>query len=447
MLDANRAIVNIPVLTRTVPPPYDSEKVKQRMEDIRRHIRSCPVSLLRPFFYLSEVSTRSKDSRVLLPRLIEHDRSPLGRLVASDHPNVKVTLCRVELYSRTKFIQKIQLIMPRVLRTALGTFHPKVQVVDDTVLLTGANLGEDYFTDRKDRCLMVESPSLADSLCRWSDFVSRPDWSSPFVMNEVFISSRVIHESQRLLKRQETEEQRQLRISEHEDKDYQAVVLPRLSHWSKQTADTDGCDVIHGDAQISRTITRYGLPTLFATSYFNPNKSLLKMLAGRSEGMNGEELNALGYGKSLMVTSSRECNSFNRGYKSIIPQLYESIASNIDWTQLPYWKFLEYNSRGPGSFHAKGLWWLPTPSPAGSPQSPKAITDVGSSNYGNRSEGRDLEMNFLLKTRDLKEINSLQREANEIIKHCNPPKDRQFGGGFRALVRALSRNRFILSLL
>ena len=41
------------------------------------------------------------------------------------------------------------------LREIFGVHHIKAHVFDDNVLITGANLSEDYFTDRQDRCMVI----------------------------------------------------------------------------------------------------------------------------------------------------------------------------------------------------------------------------------------------------------------------------------------------------
>ena len=40
--------------------------------------------------------------------------------------------------------------LPTTLRETLGTYHFKSVIFDDTIMLTGANLSQDYFTNRKD---------------------------------------------------------------------------------------------------------------------------------------------------------------------------------------------------------------------------------------------------------------------------------------------------------
>ena len=41
------------------------------------------------------------------------------------------------------------------LREVFGVHHMKAHVFDNSVMITGANLSEDYFTDRQDRCVVV----------------------------------------------------------------------------------------------------------------------------------------------------------------------------------------------------------------------------------------------------------------------------------------------------
>lgn len=44
----------------------------------------------------------------------------------------------------------------------LGIQHMKLYLVDDTVIISGANLSNDYFTNRQDRYVMIEDQRLAD---------------------------------------------------------------------------------------------------------------------------------------------------------------------------------------------------------------------------------------------------------------------------------------------
>jgi len=49
------------------------------------------------------------------------------------------------------------------LREIFGVHHIKAHVFDNSVMITGANLSEDYFTDRQDRCIIIQDcEPLAD---------------------------------------------------------------------------------------------------------------------------------------------------------------------------------------------------------------------------------------------------------------------------------------------
>jgi CDP-diacylglycerol---glycerol-3-phosphate 3-phosphatidyltransferase len=52
------------------------------------------------------------------------------------------------------------------LREIFGVHHMKAHVFDNNVLITGANLSEDYFTDRQDRCVVIQD---CEPLADWFD--------------------------------------------------------------------------------------------------------------------------------------------------------------------------------------------------------------------------------------------------------------------------------------
>nr|ASN64459.1 phosphatidylglycerol-phosphate synthase [Eimeria falciformis] len=87
--------------------------------------------------------------------------------------------CQVSLFlnpltcsssSSSKLPRVLQQVLLKALghreREALGTQHMKCLVSDDLLLLTGANLSNEYFTYRTDRCLLIRSKPLADAVER-----------------------------------------------------------------------------------------------------------------------------------------------------------------------------------------------------------------------------------------------------------------------------------------
>ena len=79
--------------------------------------------------------------------------------------------------------------MPPRYNETLGLQHCKVFVFDDSLIISGANLSSDYFTQRQDRYVVVEScPGLADYfdelITHVSDFSFQMDEKREFEMSE-----------------------------------------------------------------------------------------------------------------------------------------------------------------------------------------------------------------------------------------------------------------------
>lgn len=71
-----------------------------------------------------------------------------------------------------------QVLPPRV-NEILGVFHTKVFLVDNTVVLTGANLSESYLTNRQDRYVVIkDAPDLADFLHQLVQLIQRFSFSA-----------------------------------------------------------------------------------------------------------------------------------------------------------------------------------------------------------------------------------------------------------------------------
>ena len=60
--------------------------------------------------------------------------------------------CRVSLYHTPLLRGALKALVPQRYNETLGLQHTKIFVFDDSVILSGANLSSDYFTNRQDRC-------------------------------------------------------------------------------------------------------------------------------------------------------------------------------------------------------------------------------------------------------------------------------------------------------
>jgi CDP-diacylglycerol--glycerol-3-phosphate 3-phosphatidyltransferase len=81
-------------------------------------------------------------------------------MISTHCPNAKVDAFTSPLYSGI-----FKALAPQRINEIVGTQHMKLFVADDTVVISGANLSEIYFTNRQDRYLVVANRKLADKIC------------------------------------------------------------------------------------------------------------------------------------------------------------------------------------------------------------------------------------------------------------------------------------------
>lgn len=70
--------------------------------------------------------------------------------------------CRLSLYHTPVLRGITKKLAPARWNELLGLQHMKLYLFDDTVIMSGANLSNDYFTNRQDRYVMVEDKNLAN---------------------------------------------------------------------------------------------------------------------------------------------------------------------------------------------------------------------------------------------------------------------------------------------
>lgn len=78
--------------------------------------------------------------------------------------------CVLSLYHTPVLRGLTKRLAPPRWNELLGLQHMKIYLFDDTVILSGANLSNDYFTNRQDRYIMIEDKNLADF---YSEFLEK----------------------------------------------------------------------------------------------------------------------------------------------------------------------------------------------------------------------------------------------------------------------------------
>ncbi|CAI2359828.1 unnamed protein product [Moneuplotes crassus] len=96
-------------------------------------------------------------------RIDKEGKSSENMLLSLLKANFSHKFLRAALFKQPSWMPRADTGPIRMLSEVLGVHHMKAHVFDNNVLITGANLSEDYFTNRQDRCYIIrQSPRVAD---------------------------------------------------------------------------------------------------------------------------------------------------------------------------------------------------------------------------------------------------------------------------------------------
>jgi len=289
----------------------------------------------------------------------------------------------------------------------LGLQHMKIYLIDDTVILSGANLSNDYFTQRQDRYIMIEDKRLADFysefLKRVQEFSLKVDTKGTESLHEHWSLSPYEGSQQDFAKAAKAsisqffsetiEEQRRL---SQLNKDADTWIFPTFEM---------GQIGIHHDSLVIDKLLKSTLPgsqLKLATGYFNLTNTYMNTLTKDS------------LANCSILMAHPNANGFQgaKGPAGGIPAAYTLLAKNFHKSivaahQAARITLHEYERPG-WSYHAKGIWYyLPN-------QELPCLTVVGSSNYGERSLNRDLEAQICLITSNERLQTQLQQECDQL---------------------------------
>ena len=290
--------------------------------------------------------------------------------------------CQVTMYHTPYLRGLLKWLLPSKMNEMVGLQHCKVYVFDDTLIMSGANLSRDYFTNRQDRYVVIENCSgLADYYEGLVDTIG----SFSLVMDKeqnFSTSNDLVHhpyegklkefikESSSLMKRF-LENQRVNNKTDFQD--FDTIVFP-----SVQMGQLN----ITQDTQITSKLLRLGESGgtfHLGTGYFNLTDNYIGDMLEHSEA------------SFKLLMAHPQANGFlgARGLAGGIPSAYTLLSKNF-WNLVlsrnmqDRIKMFEYKRDG-WTYHAKGLWY------SSSASALPCLTMVGSPNYGYRSVYKDLE--------------------------------------------------------
>lgn len=324
---------------------------------------------------------------------------------------------KVSLYHTPDLRGILKKVVPERFNETIGLTHIKIYLFDDSFIISGANLSNDYFTNRQDRYILFnDCPELANffndlvkavmsfSLTLTTDdaLCLAPDWNiHPY---------KELDDGLRFKVAAREKIRSCLRLGETINDDHRTNGKVVAGTTSKEP-DTViypliqmGPFGITHDEQALLTLLRTSEPRdniLLASGYFNLTDHYMSVILSES------------LAKYSILMASPQANGFlgAKGLAGAIPYSYIYLAHLFfkrvcKLRQTDRIHMMEYARNG-WTFHGKGLWYyLPS-------QALPSLTLVGSPNFGHRSVYKDLECQVAIVTKNT----ALQEQLREEHVH------------------------------
>lgn len=347
---------------------------------------------------------RSKNSRTMLIPLIKQFSE-----------NVKLSL-----YHSPDLRGLLRLFVPEKFNETIGVTHLKVYLTDDTFILSGANLSEDYFVNRQDRYIVVEnSPEIADyfddlvSVVRTFSFRLHADDTTH--MGEHFpvhpykgrdggrhFKSAARSAIETFTDKWKARNRPDSKMSESDTRLFPLLQMGPLGI----TQDEDVT------SRIFESSPRGSISSL-ATGYFNLTDNYLNRIINSK-------------GKFEVLCAHPEVNGFYKaggvigGVADAFTQFAKEFYARVQQSrQTDRFVLKEYLRRN-WTFHVKGLWYY-RPN-----ETHPTLTMIGSPNFGHRSVSRDLENQIILITDNTRLRQQLRHECDHVYSFGVDVDERTF---------------------
>nr|XP_018916548.1 PREDICTED: CDP-diacylglycerol--glycerol-3-phosphate 3-phosphatidyltransferase, mitochondrial [Bemisia tabaci] len=322
--------------------------------------------------------------------------------------------CQVSLFHSPNLRGPLKQILPARFNELLGLQHMKFYIFDDSVLITGANLSHDYFTNRQDRYILIlNCKPLADFLAGLVECVSQisfqldqdnnvslPEKSKFHPFNDS--KEEYVKAGHDLIWNYFVNSMQSEGTPAEEESENDTVIFPLL-----EMPPFD----IHHDSVVTKHLLDMapaGAEIHLATGYFNLTNEYVDSLVNQSKAAV----------KILMAHPTANGFLNAAGVAGGVPYAYTTLASNFlhnierhqATNRIQIFEFL----RSGWTFHSKGLWYtLPQ-------ESTPHLTLIGSSNFGSRSVTKDLEMQVAIVTTNSKLREVLAQERDRLYQSGLP---------------------------
>ncbi|CRK91812.1 CLUMA_CG005437, isoform A [Clunio marinus] len=294
----------------------------------------------------------------------------------------------------------------------LGLQHMKIYLFDDSIIMSGANLSNDYFTNRQDRYIEIQDKKLT------SYFSSLLEKVQEFSLKVERNGSFSLHENWNLLPyksdQQKFATEAKARISSFfkETFEKQRHELDNISNdtWIFPTLEMGQLGIHHDSVVMEKilNVSEKGSTINMASGYFNLTEKLKDFIVKKCHAdfnIIMAHPNANGFKGSSWPSSG-----IPDAYTLIAKKFFNLIKENEQENRISLFEY----ERSFWTYHAKGIWYYPVDS------SLPCMTVVGSSNYGERSLNRDLESQICLVTTNKELQLSLKNEYDHLKAYASP---------------------------
>lgn len=315
-------------------------------------------------------------------------------------------------------------LIPKRINEGWGLQHIKLYGVDDEVILSGANLSNDYFTNRQDRYHVFSSRRITDYFACIHDAVcsvsflletTRNSGGHKLVWPEANKATDPLLAPKEYIKAvTKLLEPFVLPASQATTPTTQTSVYPMLCF--PPTINNELPAITH---LLNRPLKSY----IFTAGYFNPHPIVTaSLLAAASSSSSASSLPTAASG--TVLTASPYANGFfgSKGISGMLPAAYTHLSSTFlraargKRIQLREWQRGVVGQADGWTYHAKGLWVTLISKSENELVGPSA-TLIGSSNYTTRSYGLDLEVGAMVVSTDEKLMRKWKREEEKLLKH------------------------------
>ncbi|KAI6189933.1 CDP-diacylglycerol--glycerol-3-phosphate 3-phosphatidyltransferase [Aphelenchoides bicaudatus] len=296
--------------------------------------------------------------------------------------------------------------LPERVNEIVGLQHMKFYIIDNCIILSGANLSDSYFTNRQDRYVVIEDcPKLIEFFV--SVFEAVASCSVKLISDGELRILPEIHEfpfhddvdtfCQNFRSKIESALKNLETLQSDPTKAENTMIYPFLQMGPFQ--------IQQEEQFLDRLLKNESsdIDVCFSTGYFNFHDTYADSMLNNSR-----------FPISILLASP-QANGFYgaSGISGSIPALYVYLSMLFHRRIQAIGKAItlfEY-ARPDWTFHAKGIWIEPTSN------SSWAATVVGSSNYGYRSTFRDLEAQVLIVTSNTQLMKRISDEKKYLMEH------------------------------